>query len=461
MILWGREKSRSFLHFNLILLPIVDFFCFLCIMSVKNIEIYEEATLSYKFLSDVVDMDSISLGKLNLIEAPCGAGKTTLALEKMPQEYYEPSRSVYLIDTLAGKEQLLRKPICKEYKCNSPDVHTHFSSAEDPENNKITVMTYAQFGVLCELSPDWFLNLDTVFCDEIHSLIAMKSWETNEEKNFHKIAWEALVNCIKSKDGPTLIAITATSTPVFKALGGYSRISPTTHTAEWYSPFVNRVRYTDKPRRYMPKKVEHYYNLTWLCSSVLQKGKKGIIYVSYISMINHCVEVLSKRGFKAVGLWSTHNDNYPLTKEQLQVRTSIIETEAIPDDIDVLIINKSCETSINIKSHVDYMVIHTLNTTSKFQAMGRYRGNLDLVYIKWPMCKGEAYISNDMLNKKLYKEDVDNFISQNNIRVSNGRLMGQPSFLESLKNQGYKITAKKEKGGKRYHIISAPGGTQI
>ena len=167
-----------------------------------------------KYLSEIVDLSSICIGRLNLIEAPCGAGKTTLAIQTLPQEYCDPSRSICLIDTVAGMEQLLKNSKCQCYDNELLDVVTCFS---DPKNDKITVTTYAKFGVLCKKHPKWYQDLDTIICDEMHALVSMKKW-TESEDNLHEIAWNALVECVESKDGPTVIGLTGTPDPLIKAL---------------------------------------------------------------------------------------------------------------------------------------------------------------------------------------------------------------------------------------------------
>ena len=143
-----------------------------------------------------------------------------------------------------------------------------------------------------------------------------------------------------------------------------------------------------------------------------------------------------------------------LALEKMPKKNYIINNAAIPDDIDVLFINKSCETSINIKSHVDYMVIHTTELDTKLQAMGRYRGDLDLVYIYWPSENERIELPEEMQNIPLFKEELEVYIYENNIRNSKGELMKTPSFLQLLKDQGYHVTPGKIRRGTRYHTLS-------
>ena len=63
-----------------------------------------------KYLSELVDCSAFQKGKLNLIEAPTGCGKTFFALKHIPSLVKNPLyKVVFLIDTTNGKEQIMKK----------------------------------------------------------------------------------------------------------------------------------------------------------------------------------------------------------------------------------------------------------------------------------------------------------------------------------------------------------------
>lgn len=66
-------------------------------------------------------------------------------------------------------------------------------------------------------------------------------------------------------------------------------------------------------------------------------------------------------GFSPICIWSTANKAYPMTEEQLSVRESILKDYTIPEAYNLLIINSSSETSIKIKSSVDYVIVNSTN----------------------------------------------------------------------------------------------------
>ena len=59
-------------------------------------------------------------------------------------------------------------------------------------------------------------------------------------------------------------------------------------------------------------------------------------------------------GIRAIAIWSINNTEHPMNDEQKRVRDYILSHAALPDEYDMVIINASSETSINIFSPIDY-----------------------------------------------------------------------------------------------------------
>lgn len=409
------------------------------------------------FLSEIIDFDEIGVcGYLNLIVSPCGSGKTTLALNHLAPMYGNPARSLYLIDTVAGQDQLLQNP---KFRCYDKDWREDFADTPLQDDGRILVMTYARFGTLCKYFPDWHIGLDTIICDEIHKLIEMMIWSRSsnipDEDNIYAIAWGYIFRAFHLEEVPAVYGLTATPEPLYNDFHDKNDFwdDDPVRFQEKLDHFIYTVPLHGTPRHYEQKTTEDYNNLTMLCYR-LPPDKKGIIYVPRITQMIKCIEILKKRGIDAVGIWSPHNEEWWMDKRQYTVRKHIIEQAAIPDDVDILLINKSCETSINIKSHVDYIVVHSSQDDVQTQAIGRYRNDVDLVYLYNPYIWDDIILPNEMLNTPLYKEDVDNYIEKLDIRDEQGHLMKQPTFLKHITMWDYEVQAKKKKGGKRYHIIS-------
>ena len=94
-----------------------------------------------------------------MVNAPVGSGKTTWALRHLAKKLDSPLGMLYLIDTRNGNDQIV--------SANS-DIATYYSDtwfdkishgwemfSDDPQEDKIVVMTYAKFGVLAQKDPEF------------------------------------------------------------------------------------------------------------------------------------------------------------------------------------------------------------------------------------------------------------------------------------------------------------------
>ena len=107
-----------------------------------------------KYLSEALTYTEIVRGRLNMVVAATGQGKTTMATETLPQKLNitNKARVLYLIDTNMGRDMLARKDI----------LQTEFP----PQENKIIIMTYAKFGALLKTYKIWSSMFDLIVADE-------------------------------------------------------------------------------------------------------------------------------------------------------------------------------------------------------------------------------------------------------------------------------------------------------
>ena len=409
------------------------------------------------FLSKLIDADDIQIGEnaINLIVAPCGSGKTTLAVDNLVPMLGNPKKCLYLIDTTAGRDQLAGSPKCQIY---DPQWRKNLKNVYWYPSDKLNVMTYAAFGTLCLHQPNWFDGLDLIICDEFHSFIEMMQWEMNADttdipnssdgKNY-KAAWDGIINGMAYGKIGAVVAMTATPKRVYE----YVNATWMADENRYVSPLIYEVPVHGIPKQYKPEKITEYHNLVMLCHQ-LPADQKGIIYVPHITQMTTVISQMCERGIRGLGIWSPQNQNWKMSEEQQNVRQHLIETQTIPEDVDVLFINKSCETSINIKSPIDYMVIHSSDPDVITQAMGRYRGNVKHLYVFNPNITDEFVLPETMIGTKVFVDDLNQFIEENSIRDSNGRLIGHIKLLEFLEVCGYQSQQKKIPGGKRYYIIT-------
>ena len=122
--------------------------------------------------------------------------------------------------------------------------------------------------------------------------------------------------------------------------------------------------------------------------------------------------------------------------EQMNVRAHLLEFEEVLPPYNLLIINASCETAINIRSHMDFFIVHNSNQTHILQARGRYRGDLETLYLL-DKDKGTVIIPESYLNRKLFKEDKAALNEDLYIKNNNGRLIPWNQLSLMMTDSGY------------------------
>lgn len=380
-----------------------------------------------KYLSEIIDIDDLEQGKLNLIKAPCGSGKTIFAktvLKDFTKEFSFDTM-LYLIDTSTGKEQLLH-------------------SAEPQENlwtgdlywklDGITVMTYAGYATLHNVAPEhdrWAEN-SVIVCDELQEEIDWSRWAKDEN---HKLAIDLVATRINI-GGNVVVAISATPSKI----------------REEFEYCIHEVPLHGEPLHYEDAQTDEYYNLQPVLNKI-QPNQKGIIYTPLVRDIIKYNQLLVDRGIKSAGIWSINNADHPMTKEQKKIRDYIIDYQKIPDYIDVLFINKACQTSININGKVDFMIVHSPNSDTQVQARGRYRNDLEQLYLYATDAEDDIVLDERWLNNPLYKADKDALCEYLGLKDERGRVLGWTSVKKALIDAGYEIQEKKS-GATRFTIIN-------
>lgn len=143
-----------------------------------------------------------------------------------------------------------------------------------------------------------------------------------------------------------------------------------------------------------------------------------------------------------------------MTDGQYAILKHVLEEEKVPDDLDTLIINASCGTCINIKGHVDRIIVHDDNPDVITQARGRYRDDLDILY---HLDKEHVDIVSleGFLDRRLFKEERDKLCASLNFRNRKGALYKWHTVNEFLENSGYTVD-KGRQDNSWYYVIHAP-----
>ena len=340
-----------------------------------------------KFLSQALEYCEIIRGRLNMVVAATGQGKTTMATQELPQklDIKDKTRVLYLIDTNMGRDMLARKDI----------IQTAFPPKEE---DKIIVMTYAKFGTLLKTYDIWSSMFDLIVADEFHNLY-----------KYTKIDMAKMIKANPDFSPETLSMMLSRESANYKAMEAIKRWSKSnalyvvamTATPEVFlekdkelDELIQVIQSKEKLIAYEILARFTYTNAEEVLVESAQDGEKRLIFTHTIKQANEfkqLVEDNTKR--KALALWSNSNYNAPpLTFEQLSARRYIIENESFPDDLDDLIFTEAFSTGWNLTDdRVTTTIVHTSNNALIKQVCGRNRQDIKKLYL---------YDSESALNKK-------------------------------------------------------------
>ena len=389
-----------------------------------------------RFLTELVDCSTFQKGKLNLIEAPTGCGKTYFALKHIPSLVKNPLYKVaFLIDTTNGKEQIMRKyhsaPATLDWQ---KSVETEMINFADEQH--IVAMTYAKFGKMCKENASFVDKLDYIICDEIHNLIAFTHIPSTN--NYHVLAKMAIEQVVRGSKA-TVIALTATPRKVH----------------QWLQCEVKQIE-IDKERlvRFETRQTVGYNNLKAVVSQV-SKDEIGLCYTRQIRKMKEIEAMAAAAGLSPICVWSTNNTEHPMNENQLAARKEILENSAIPPQYNLLIINSSSETSIKIESHVDYVIVDCRDEDSQVQVRGRVNSDLERLYV--PSDKVSSLdVREDFLNRKLFDSDKEALCEDLCIyKPGKKEIYKWPWIKKRLLASGYLLQDGRE-NNRRYTIITLP-----
>lgn len=385
-----------------------------------------------KYLSELVDCSALQKGQLNVIKAPTGSGKTYFALNYIPSLTNDALHNVVcLIDTINGKEQIVRNyKATSEYYGWSKEVELGGMWFEP--DNRVVVITYAKFGVLVEQNIEFYKNFSYIICDEIHSLLRFQNY--SKKPNYHSIARQVLEQAVKQKSG-IVIALTAT---------------PDTIKNQFNAPSAEIAINQEELIQYDIKQVEGYTNPITVLSKV-DVGTVGLCYFSRIHQMIEFEQEAKQMGFSPVSIWSINNKDHPMNDEQLETRRSILESWTIPPQYDLLIINSSSETSLKIKSKVDYVIVHSSNPDTQGQVRGRINSDLMTLYLPVEGVS-EIVVPSEYLGKRLFQGDKQALAEALNLRNTNNRPYRWPTVKNLLIESDYSVIEARQ-GNLRYVVI--------
>lgn len=388
-----------------------------------------------KYLSEMVDLDMLKKDRLNIIKAPTGSGKTYFALTHIPSLTRDAIHNVvYLIDTINGKEQILNS-------YNATSEYWAWASEIDEdgiwfsEDNRVVVLTYAKFGVLSGRYTDFHANFDYIICDEFHSLFQFQHF--SPMPNYHSVALMSLRSAIRNSK-TTVIALTATPKVVKEKL---------------YEQYFELPIDQNELIHYDQDQIIPYTNLEYILSS-MDPAEIGLCYTSHIGHMKDIEATAKRMGLSPICIWSTSNKDHPMTDEQLAVRESVLKHYTIPEAYNLLIINSSSETSIKIKSRVDYVIVNSTREDTQVQVRGRVNSDLRCLYLRNDGTQ-PIDLPDEYLDVPLYSADKKRLSELVNLKNSYNRKYNWPTVKKRLIDSDY-IVSEGRKDNLHYVIITLP-----
>ena len=385
-----------------------------------------------KYLSDVLDTSQFQKGKINLIEAPCGCGKTTCAKGKIADLASSRNKVLYLIDTTNGcnvlancenTNKLLAWDIGEGqfYNTITPIPYEEiYPSFNQKPTNDMWVSTYANFGLLIrEYGPALLNHFEIIIADEAHNMLQFATY--SPQPNAASEARDAVRDSAISNKA-LVIAISATPDNLRKD--------------RRFSYYLHEVLFDKSDLRQYSQKEMGFFSDIHDVMDTLPEGKKGALYTARISQMKHLEDLAREKGRNPISIWSMSNIEHPMSSQQEYVRERILEEEAIPSEYDLFIFNASAETAINIRSEIDFVIVNNSNKTHIKQARGRVRHDIETLYVPQALnvsiCLDEKY-----LDHPLTKQEKMAMRLSTGLKDSHGKPLPYDQLKERLINMGY------------------------
>lgn len=406
----------------------------------------ELAPLATKpFLSKILEVEKFRKGQANIIIAPCHSGKTTAIKKIISTHASQPEKVLCLIDTTAGKQAMLtREDAVAYYRRWLKDIRGEVWG-EFWDGDGFRVMTYHQFGYEVMREPLFILGIEIIICDEMHNLVKYRGIEKGANKKRALLgqaledtpcqnALSVLADIAKSPIAPLIVILTATVNTLSVELDRQK--VPCAY-----------FDYTDKAHCDLTHNRIYYAHFEDVISH-LPSDTRTIVYTSQISQMLEFAKLADNGQRRIRCLWGLHSETYKMSDEQLAIRNTLLKTERIPSDIDLLFINAAYETSININNEdFNTMIIHNSSTDVQIQVRGRLRHDIDTLFIYDPDHKHIAqYFPAEYYNRPLFREDTIAIADIMNLKNKDGRMLKWSSIHELLAKDGVTVTKQKRNG---------------
>ena len=363
-----------------------------------------------KYLIELLEENRFELfkEKRELLVAPIGSGKTYLIMNKCR----EFKKVLYLCDTTSLTQQVQED--LKKFKISN-----------------VNVMTYSMLYMktVLDFKDEYIQQYDLIVCDEIHSLVKFSSYG-QELKYIVRLLFSDEI-----KYNGNILMMTATPQYIEKLQERLPDINTYRKINLMDEPDIHRLNTFEFDT------IKHYSQIEYVLRKIRDNkefdyGTKVLIYTSQVNTMLKIQEIMFDLGLDSTVIHSMNHDR-KMSKETLKRRKRILEEGIFEGD--VLIINSSMETGINLKAcnNFKYVIVNSTNIVEITQSRGRVRDDIKCLYTRIDEDRPFSFLD-EYIGVELVKEDFMNLFKD--LKDKNGNAWGIRKIKSELEKQGYEVS---------------------
>lgn len=366
-----------------------------------------------KYLGELLDEGKFELfkHKRELLIAPIGSGKTHMIISKA----HLFDNVLYLCDTNSLKEQVKNDLI--EASVTNVHVKTYAGLCQKTLGNyDYKKLSYIQ-------------NFDLIVCDEIHNLVKYSSY--SQELKF--------VVCLLFDDDSgyngNILMMTATPQYIDHLRERLPGINSYYVINLMDDPEIHRLTTFEFDTIKHYSQIEHVLRMI-RDNKEFEYGTKVLIYTSQVKTMLRIQEIMFNLELDSTVIHSMNHDR-EMSKETLERRKKILEEGIFEGD--VLIINSSMETGINLKAcnNFKYVIVNSSNIVEITQSRGRVRDDIKCLYTRIDEDRPFSFID-DYVGVELIKEDFMALFKD--LKDKDNNSWGIRQIKSQLSKNGYEVT---------------------
>ena len=391
-------------------------------------------------LSDALTLEKpqYQRGRLNLLVAQTGQGKTTAAVHTIPEQLgIQPQRCLILIDTTMGEEEKIALDECQMW---------------GEKLEKPYILNYQKFAAMVKRGEIIASMFDYIACDEIHNLIKYvrideaNIWRRNPESD------RDVICLLLAHESLSYVAIdTLLHWAELQGIWWFGLTATADNLEKWprLKSYINEIQIQEQLMAYEVFQKYSYTNVHTLLAA--NPEVKRLIFAPTIELAEQFArEIKENTGRKVMCIWSKRATK-SLSAGQLDTIQYLQQQHSYPQDIDDIIATEAYATGWNLMDdNVQIVIVHSGNKDIQIQFPGRKRGDWQIQYnydsqlalndkrqerytkARERISSQEWIVPEEYLNRKLNKQDKEELI----------KLLNYPKKWTPLKkdlSQNYKI----------------------